>query len=386
MSAFGLTLDGFATKRLEDIRADLISAFQTEFGSNVRTDDESVNGQLIGVLSERLVDIWELAEAVYLAAYVASSDTAALDDAVSKAGIAREPATFSEVTLTLGGTPGTLIEAGKIAQDPVLGIRWVLLADATIGGGGTIDVLAQPESTGAVLGLAGTITEIVTPVTGWNSVINALDATPGNDAETDAALKERYFLSFRSGGGSSVEAMRAVLLNLDGVTQALVYENASDAIDSDGRPPHSVEAIVRGGLDQEIIDAIWVSKAAGILAYGINVSGFATDSQGNPQAIDFTRPVEIPIYITVDYEASIDAPADLEDSIEAEILDYGTSLVNGQSVYTWKIKQRIETANIDDLDLRIGLSASPSFDLPITISPREIAAFDSTRIVFNRTN
>ena len=384
--AFGLTTQGFNPARLEDVRTALEDAFKAEFGQNIRVDDQSVNGQLIGIFAEVFADLWEAAEDTYSAAYIGSAVDQSLDDLVALAGISRLGATFSSVIMTLTGTPTTPVPAGTIFRDPISGVRWVTAADATIGGGGTTTVNASPESSGPVIGLAGTITEIVTPVTGLDSVTNQLDATVGRTAETDAALRTRFILSFRIGGGSSVEAIRAVLLNLDDVSEAFVIENPSDIVDAEGRPPHSVEAVVRGGDEQEIIDAIWLAKAAGIEAFGTNVAGFAVDSQGDNQAIGFTRPTEIDIWIEVEYEALDTAPLDIEALAQAEILEFGSGFTTGQDVLPFRFIQNIETFGFQTMTFKVGLAPNPPFDDPLVISTRQLADFDSSRIAFVRTN
>lgn len=384
--AFGLTPQGFNPERLADVRQDLIDAFKAEFGQNIRVDDQSVNGQLIGIFAEVFADLWEAGEDTYTAAYIGSAVTQSLDDLVALAGISRLGATFSIVIMTLTGTPTTLVPSGSIFSDPITGVRWITVADATIGGGGTITVNASPASSGPVIGLATTITEIITPVTGLDDVINTNDADIGRTAETDAALRTRFILSFRIGGGSSVEAVRAVLLNLDNVSEAFVFENTSDAIDAEGRPAHSIEAVVRGGDQQEIIDALWLAKAGGIEAFGVNVTGTAIDSQGNAQAIKFTRPTEIDIFVEVVYEALDDAPSDLEALAQAEILEFGSAFTTGQDVLPFRFIQNIETVGFREMIFRIGFAASPPFDDPLTISARQLADFDSSRIVFTRTN
>lgn len=383
---FGLSLTGFLPKRVEDVIADLESAMKAAFGNNVRLDPKSVNGQLIGIFAERYADLWEAAEDVYLAAYAGSASGSALDDLVALAGIERDPATLSVVTLTLGGTPGTLIPAGSASNDPALGIRWVHVADATIGGGGTIAVIASPEDTGPILGLSGTITEIATPVSGWSTVTNALDATPGRAVETDAALRERFILSFRAGGGSSVEAIRAVILGVEGVTYGSVIENDTDHDDDEGRPPHSFEVIVVGGDNQDLADAIWFSKPAGIQPYGVTESETVVDSFGDAHTVEFTRPVDLDMYVHVEYEVDEDPPEDIEDLIEAEILAFGLTLQPGDDVIPFKFEQHIETTGIRDLTLFVGVSPSPTSDEPIEVSRRAHAKFDSSRTTFERLN
>lgn len=387
---FGLTLQGFNPARLDDVRQAIIDDLIAVFGQNIQTGADSVLGQLIGIFAERYADLWETSEDVYASAYLGSATGQALDDLVALAGISRLGATFSSVVLTLAGTPATIIPAGSVVRDPVSQTRWVTAALATIGVGGTVDVEANPETTGPIVALSGTLTEIVTPVSGWASSTNALDADTGRISETDAALRVRFILSFRIGGGSSDEAIRAVVLRVDGVTECTVVSNRSDAVDADGRPPHSVEAIVRGGVDQDVIDALWVSAPAGIEIFGTNVSGTALDSIGDPHDVSFTRPVSVPIWIRVLYELDPDAGivdvGALEDLALEEILDYGSTFQTGQDVIPFKFLQRIDTDGFLSMTFNVGLSVSPAFDDPIEINARQLADFDSSRVVFVKTN
>lgn len=384
--AFGLTDQGFNPARLEDVREAIVAQYRRRFGQNVRVDDESVNGQLIGLFSEAVADLWEVAEDVYTAAYPGSATKQSLRDLVALAGISANPATFSTVALTLTGTSGTPVPAGTVFRDPnPPNVRWVSSEDVEISGG-TATVAASPETSGPVVGLAGTITEVVTPVSGLTAVTNQTDAELGQNAETDAALRTRFRQSFRIGGGSSVEAVRATVLNLDGVTECLVTENDSDQVDSDGRPPRSFEVVVRGGTDQEILDAIWLSKPAGITAYGVNVTGTTVDSTGAAQTVRFTRPVAVDVYIEVVYQALDDAPVDLEGLAQTEILEFGSGFTAGQDVLPFRFVQNIETVGFRDLQFRVGLAPNPLEDEPLAITPRQIADFDSTRVAFVRTN
>lgn len=383
---FGLTLTGFNPQRLEDVRQAIIDDLVAEFGQNIQTEADSLFGQIIGIFAERFADLWETSEDVYSAAYLASATGQSLDDFVALAGITRLGATFSVVTLTLTGTPATLVPGGSVVRDPVTLTRWVTSADATIGGGGTITIAASPEATGAIVGLSGTLTEIVTPVSGWASVDNLLDADPGRIQQTDAALRLQFVQAFRIGGGSSDEAIRAVILNITDVTECTVVSNRSDVTDADGRPPHSVEAIVRGGVDQEILDALWIAAPAGIEIFGTNVVGTTVDSIGDTQPSAFTRPADVDIHIEVIYEATDSPPSDIEALALAEILEFGATFKTKQDVIPFKFIQTIETVGFLSMVFNVGLSPSPTFDDPLTITARERAAFDSSRITFVRTN
>ena len=70
------------------------------------------------------------------------------------------------------------------------------------------------------------LTEIVTPIAGWDSITNPKAGVTGRERETDAELRIRRQNSIRIAGAATVEAIRARILNdVSGVTQALVFEN-----------------------------------------------------------------------------------------------------------------------------------------------------------------
>lgn len=378
---FGLTDAGFNPMRLADIQALLEEDFRAALGRNIQTHDRSVIGQLIGVVAERFAEVWAEAEKVYASAYPDGASGVALDDLASLSGITRAPATSSTVMLTLAGTPdGTIIPAGSVTRETATGERWVHLTDATIASG-TATVEAESERTGPVVLRAATTLEIATVVAGWTGVTVAEDAEPGRNVESDASLRERRLLTMRSGGGSAVEAIRAAIMRLDDVTECLVIENETADEDADGRPPKSFETVVRGGVDQEIVDTIWVGKPAGIETYGTE-TGIATDSNGDAQTVNWTRPDEREIYIIVDYTPMNGFPADGEALIRDAILDFATTFTIGKDVIPFEIIQHIEVPNIRTLTLRVGFSSNPATSDPLTISRTELATFDSTRIEF----
>lgn len=374
----GLTELGFEAERIDEIKEAIEEDFRTNFGENVRVDSESVNGQLIGVLSDRLADLWELAEQTYAFNYLNSASGVALDDLVALAGIVRAAATYSEVELTLLGAPdGTVIPIGSQSKDD-LGTIWEHTTEGTITGG-IATVTARPLTTGPIRGLSGTITTINTPVAGWSLVSNILDAEEGTSAESDAKLRERYRSSMRLGLGSSADAVRAALMRLDGVTEVVVLENKGITTNSDGLPPKSLECIVRGGAVQEIADTIWLSAPAGIETYG-NQANVVTDFNGDSQTVNWSRPEDVDVYITIELDVEDNFPLDGDTLVLDEVLDYLSSFTIGQAIYPFRIAQHIETGQINEATIYVGLSSSPSMSDPLILSKRELAHFDSSFI------
>lgn len=114
--AFGLTEDGFILKRLEDIKTELENDYREAFGE-INVNPDSVFGQIIGIMSRHLSEIWEQAENVYFAFYPGSAFGFSLDGVVQLNGIIRLSSTESEVVCQCRGTQGTLIpDLTKVSQ------------------------------------------------------------------------------------------------------------------------------------------------------------------------------------------------------------------------------------------------------------------------------
>ena len=82
------------------------------------------------------------------------------------------------------------------------------------------------EDYGPIPAPIGTLTTIVTPISGWDTITNLVAGVTGRFIETDAELRIRRQNSIRLFGAATVEAIRAHLLqDVPGVTSALVFEN-----------------------------------------------------------------------------------------------------------------------------------------------------------------
>ena len=154
---------------------------------------------------------------------------------------------------------------------------------------------AEAQAAGVYTANTGTITVIATPTAGWTAVTNLADADPGAAAEADPPLRARRELELAQGGTSPVDAVRAELLAVTGVTQAVVIANDTD-LTVDGIPPHALEAIVLGGTDAAVGLALWQAKAGGIATHG-GTTVSVLDAQGDARAVKFTRPTDKSIWV-----------------------------------------------------------------------------------------
>lgn len=239
---------------------------------------------------------------------------------------------------------------------------------------------------GAVNPDIGTINQIVTSIPGWTGVLNQYAASVGQDAETDTHLRQRWNRSLFSRGSTNIDAIAEALAdNVTGVTTVKVYENRTDVTDTDGRPPHSIEAIVEGGENDDIAKVIWKTKAGGINTYGTE-HGTTMDANGTEQTLYFNRPSPVKIWLKVVISENPDetlAPAAVQQIVEA-LLAKGQEQAVGEDVilqrYFSTIFKAASGVGYISLTAATGDTAGTYSTSNISITPRQIAVFDAARI------
>lgn len=378
----GLSASGFSRKRLVDIKADIETALKSAFGENIDLDPQSGFGQFVGILSEALSDQWESQENVYNSQYPSTAQGNQLSNVVQYNGIERQAASKSTVTATLSGVDGTIIPAGSQASVAATGDIFVTLSDVTISSG-FATVQMEALETGVISAVAGTLTNIETPIFGWTSITNASDATEGQAEETDAELRVRREQSTQALGQNLIDSLFGQLLNLDGVIDAVVKDNKT-AVPADGIPAYQFLVSIVGGVDAEIAEAIWKNTPQGIASSGTTTVVYV-DDQGFPQDVKFTRPAEVDIYFKVDITTGTEFPGSGSDDIKDAIVAYGIENFKiSDDVILSEFYTPINTIpGITTIDLRIGLTPSPTGTSNITIDLDEVSDYDTSQVEVN---
>jgi uncharacterized phage protein gp47/JayE len=253
----------------------------------------------------------------------------------------------------------------------------------------TLSTIGSPfnfkaDTLGALSPNLGSITQIVTSYAGWDSVENNVAAVVGRDAETDISLRQRWGASVYDRASAMVEAIRAALIQTDGVTFAIVYENDTDTTDDDGRPPHSIEAVVAGGSPQDIGATIWRTHAGGITTYG-SQAVTVNDSQGIPHIMRFNRPTEVPIYlqITVTANPEKELSGAAITLIQQAIVNQGAGLTVGQDVILQSFYGTVYTATsgaVGYMEIKGSTDGETWSTENIVMDARHLATFDAANI------
>ena len=389
MSDYGISSTGFKRKRLNLLLEELNSEVKAIFGDNFNVSPESPDGQVNGVISESNANLWELAEEAYNAFNPKAASDVSLSNLVLLNGITRFAATASRIEVTISGDSGTSVIAGSLIGDVGETIVFSIDETVSIPSGGSVIAQATATVAGPRPALADSITEIITPVTGWDSVTNDDAAVLGTDLETNSDLRARRERSVARSAQAVIDAIFAEIRAIVGVTQLLVLENDTK-LEVDGLPPNSINAIVLGGQDQDIAKAIFLKKTLGATSFG-NTSAVITDDQSIEHTISFSRPSAIDIYVIVNLTTFSSFPVNGQDLIKQAIIDYSQGLLIegrgfslGSNVINSQLYSPINTIQGHTIDsLFIGTSSGPTSSADIVIATNEISVFLEAKITVN---
>lgn len=280
-----------------------------------------------------------------------------------------------------------IIEAADVESE-----NSMLLTDNLTTESVTAIISFASEEPGEVSLPNGAITKIVTAPTGFLSCTNLCGYVAGRLLETDVELRQSYVDKIFSRSSRMTDSIRsAILANCAGVTAAQVYENRTNETDSEGRPPHSVEAVVDGGSNSDIAEQILATVSAGITTYGsvvVDVPGEDDDMI----EVCFNRPTYIYCWfkVTLTISKASAVPANYAELVETAIVDAMSQVENGEDVVPQQqflpaIYEQVPGISYIDVAIYTTTSASEgqpsSYPLrSVEITNRQRAMTSSTRI------
>jgi len=259
----------------------------------------------------------------------------------------------------------------------------------------TLDILAsagdfRSNTSGVITAPANSLIEIVTPVSGWDSVNNPSAGETGSEIETDVALRIRRRKELIS-GKSTDNAIQIAVEKVENVSSVSVFSNRTLVTDASGIPAKAFETVVLGGDEDEIAQAIYENAPAGIEIYGDNDSGTAVDPiDSTDVTIDFTRPTPIYVWARITRIPNSEEiyPSDGDEQIQAAVVDWAeTYLKQGTDVIRQRISIPVYTVpGSGELTIEIAKTATPEgtpsyAEDDIVILNRENAEIILTRVI-----
>jgi uncharacterized phage protein gp47/JayE len=324
MSLFNVTDQGVITVDTADIRAEFEQAYKEALGADLNLDVSTPVGQL--VVNDTTALTTAMAECVAIAneTSVYSATGQALDVAAARSGYYRKTATPTTVVATLTGNNGTTIPAGAKASDGEH--EYVLLDTVTIPVSGSVMAQVQCTELGPIACPAGTLTSIVTTISGWDTVTNANDGVPGVEGETDNAFRDRITANYLNKRARSI--LGAIVDNiaaLPDVISVVGYENPTantEVHDGITMTPHSICVSVFGGSGPEIARVLGEQKTLGATTIGNTTVSYMDGLVNYQYDYKIYRPTELPIYVDIEYAPNSYTGASTVSDITGLITEY----------------------------------------------------------------
>ncbi len=368
----------------------ILAWYQTQYraiyGNDVVLDNSTQDGQWIAIQAQAMNVCNQAMITVFNSFSPVKAQGAALSSNVKINGITRDPATNSTCDVVISGDVGTVITNGTV-QDTVNRNTWNLPATVTIPEGGSITVTSRCAVSGPVTGAIDTLTIIGTPTDGWTGVTNTTAAAIGQPMQTDASLRIQQAASTMLPSVAIMNGIEGGILSLAGVSDVKGYENDTDATDANGIPANSIAMIVEGGDAQQIATVIANKKSMGVPTYGTTTET-VTDSSGAQRTINFFRPTETNIYVTLTLKALANYTSTIGQSAAQGIADYLSTLDIGGMIYVTRL---YKAATLDDasggltydiLNIEIGRTADSvsASNLQLAFNERPVSSVSNVTV------
>lgn len=371
------------------IKAGLWADFQAAFGGNLNESDATPQGQLvaslaatIGASNDLLLQLVNFVDPAF--------SSGRMQDAIGRIYyLTRIAATSTLVQATCSGATGTLIPAGSLALASD-GTIYQSLEDATVGSGGTVVTTFAAIETGPIACPAGSLSQIYRVVPGWDSITNVSDGIPGRNEETASEFEKRRAASVAANATGILPAIRAAVLDVDGVIDAYVTENPTASAVTIGGvsvAANSLYVAVSGGTNADVAAAIWSRKAPGC-AYTGTTTVTVADTQGySPPyptySVKFTRAAALPIYFAVEIADNGIVPANAAVQIKDAIVaafngeDGGQRARIGSTIYALRFAGVIAALGpwAQLVSITIGTTPSPT-DAEVAVDIDKLPTID----------
>ncbi|MCH7380396.1 baseplate J/gp47 family protein [Acinetobacter higginsii] len=312
----------------------LKTQYKSIYGEDAYLENDSQDGQWIGVFSRAIADV----NAAIVDTYSTFSPKTAKKDALSRNvainGIARQVPTFSTVDLEITGVATTEITKGYALDDN--GNQWIFPDLVTIPNSGQIVITATAKKPGAILAMSNTIKTIGKPTRGWKGVNNPSTSTLGMPVELDAKLRQRQALSVAIPSQSKTDSIKGAIFSLPGISRCKTYENDTDSTNSLGIPAHCLCVVVAGGDAAAIAGIMRAKKSLGCGWFG-NVNVTVIDSFGDEVTVSLYRPNIINIGFKLNLVGSSEYTKEIESNIKQNLADYVNQLDIGDRIMMNKL-------------------------------------------------
>lgn len=258
---WGPTAAGFVRPTYEEALNVVKTDLKKLYGSDIDLSSNSFIGQQAQVIARMYINTYTEGERIYNSHFVQTATGISLDKLAENKQTTRNPATYASGSVIFARASAAPqrydIPAGTTVATADRTLMYVTTEDGYIDVGNTTsaDIPISASEVGVIYNITpGTISAITTPVIGIDTVTNPDDISGGSDMETDAVFRARI-MAYRADARGTMDAIRAALLDIDGVISLSVTEDTGNNL---------VYVYITGGADAEITDVINTVRPAGI--------------------------------------------------------------------------------------------------------------------------
>ena len=397
----GLTLLSY-NEILQEIQDDLTSIYAQD-GDPINFGSETPDGQFTNILAQLFSDNRELVREVYNSFNPDNCSGAVQDTRYALNYIERKQGTFTiqnidvKVTqpVTLQGLDANYndVNATAYTVSDDSGQLWFLIDSFKPEEGvtypKTYSLPFRSQNYGLYSPTINSITNQVNIVIGVESVTNSVAPTTlGENQETDGEFKVRRTRSTATHGQNNLDALQAYILNLSGVTDAYIHNNATNSTDATGTAANTVWIIVEGGANSDIGAAIYQYSCGKPTRGSVSVNMQSLSGETFPTSFDRANPV--PLYIRFNYQSLETVGADFLTALKQYIASNLTYVLN-ETAESSKISEIARFAVSSNggtgypLDVEISTDNTNWTDLIQSTSLKNKFVVDATRIFITDT-
>lgn len=334
----GINLFSFneATQRLEfrytsEIKSAIENAYSKNF-PDLNLDESTPQGQQITTLTQSFNAVIDYLESCGTSFFMGGSGLFLDYWADTLFNLKRKEAQPAIVSIIIQGIAGTKIPADFMVGDDDYKYR-IIDINKEISASGYVVADFEMTEANDYVAPADTIQDIITKVTGIESVTNPFAAIQGYEKESDITFYKRA-VKFNSTAKNG--SFRSILANIAAVAKVRRvggYENIEDKeVEFKGEtiPAHCFSVIVEGGEVMQIIKAIMESKGVGAGTYG--EYSFEIWNNKEPYTYSFFRPTYVALKVKVVLD-STKIQENTANTIKQNIINY-CNLVDFGSLIT----------------------------------------------------
>lgn len=300
-----MTIDanGFKAESFTEILTRLSNGLKNIYGQDINLDQDSPDGQQLGIQANIISDFQDLALYIYNSMDPDLADGANFDKLLKLLARTRLPSSRSTVDIEMVLNKTVSIPASYTIKD-LNNQNWIIGTAQTLDAG-THLVSFYSEDWGNITAEPNTINEQVTILTEVVSINNPENAISGRDEESIVQVRERRNKILEINASSTIGSIIGKILDLNGVIDAVPYENMTKIYDPvRDIQPNSYWIVVKGGDISQISEIIAKDKTGGTGLKGkvetVYIEKFVRKDGSVREFyhdVKFDRPTEVSIHI-----------------------------------------------------------------------------------------